>query len=127
MASLFAMLLATSHVADWFIQVDHGVDLASVEEGWFARQFPIWDEIRKLANGLKHAKRVHVDRLSHEDPVPSLDLSWGHNGFWNGETWAVEWNSEWRAVSRLCELFLGDFEARSSEMPSPPLRVRRTL
>jgi hypothetical protein len=122
MASFFAMVLATSHVADWFTRLAHKLDLSEIEDGWFAGKFPMWDPIRAIGNGLKHAKRIQIDKLSRSNPVPSLDLSWGNRNFWAGEAWATPWDGEWRAVSRLCEIFLDDFERCHATLERPPKR-----
>ena len=120
--SLFAMLLASSHVADWFARINHRTDFAEIEEGWFAAQFPVWDPIREMANRLKHAKRISANILFRKDTASSLDLLWENPGFWHGEVWAFQWEEKWLSVSQLCRLFLDDFEGRSSKLPRPPKR-----
>ncbi len=103
---LFAAVLATSHVADWY----HPDKKAFEFREPFAAKFPEWDTIRKVGNGLKHAnKRQKINVRS---------LEWEDDGFWAAQSeedtlvWAVEFEGSSVMISDLCLKFLNDIEVK---------------
>ena len=122
---LFAAVLATAHVADWFIEGELGSQFRDEQETFWER-FPVHRCLWDLANGLKHGLRPRAN-----DPTPArrlvlepLDTPWRHPDFWphggrNIPVWQVECpgliptNPTWkmRSVYCLCDHFLNEFEA----------------
>lgn len=103
---LFAAVLATSHVADWY---HPGISAKKFGDN-FTNEFPEWKCIRDLGNGLKHAHK--------EQKTNVRSLEWEDDGFWaalveeDTLVWATDFEGSSMMVSDLCLKFLNDIEAK---------------
>lgn len=105
---LFAAVLATSHIADWY---HPDLDARKFGED-FTNRFPEWSCVRKIGNGLKH--------VAKEQKINVRPLEWEDDGFWlsqsdeNTLVWAVAFEGSSVMVSDLCLKFINDFEAKDN-------------
>lgn len=113
---MFAAILATVHVADWYIEGTLGRDFRENKlKEKFKEDFPEWGTLLDIANGFKHSHR-------RPDPSPARNLQltqshpewedidgWDHLHQSDQVIWRIEHNNEERSVYSLCRLFLDQF------------------
>ena len=123
----FGAVVSADHVVDWHFEMDRGEPFGPTGEqrSLVLDRFPIWQCIRDLSNGVKHAVRA----TSRRSAARLLNLAtanvewedrdaWGFLGRPDVPIWYVEWDDELRSVHAICDQFVTDFAAWASQYPA---------
>jgi len=111
-ALLLSAVLTANHVIDWHCK-ENGKKLDEEMRKDLERQFPGWDALRQISNGLKHMKpktnQYHHGKLIDREP------SWGDDNFWRGygtgiPHWYIDINEKQVPVESLCQDFLDKYK-----------------
>lgn len=108
---LLSAVLTANHVIDWHCK-ENGIKLNEMRSQ-LECQFPEWNDLREISNGLKHMK-PNTNQRHHRDLI-GREPGWGDRNFWRGfgtgkPHWYIEINEKQVPVDSLCQDLLNKYK-----------------
>lgn len=119
---LFAAVLISAHIIDWYCLEVEGREYYGKRDGErFKALFPVWGLLCQLNNGAKHARKregeAHLSELQRAEVEWEDVDAWEHLGI-DLDYWRVDYEGEERSVYALCKYFVQDVRNHREKLKS---------